>query len=136
MTQKVLILAALLPLVMASAACSTDDVGYPCKVTTTDDDDTGNEIIVKENSLDCESRLCVFSNTADEAVPQCSIFCESNDDCPGPGEIETCTEGFTCAVGKQTSAIKCCKLCICNKFLSEPSTSTFCNTITPVCPQL
>lgn len=133
--KKVPLLAAMISLVMALAACNNDDVGYPCTVST-DEDDDGNEIIVKENSLDCESRLCVFSNTAESAVPQCSIFCDSNDDCPGPGEIETCPEGFTCAIGKETSAIKCCKLCICNKFLSEQTSSSFCNTITPVCPEL
>jgi hypothetical protein len=151
---KTALLAPLLALLVLTAGtltlagCGEDDVGIPCQkqgssepVDPTQPSDQAPQITT--NALDCRSRLCLsIGDTRDPQVrPLCTKLCESDSDCPDSGEACPQNEKFVCTVTVATTALACCKMCVCKYFLggkdpNSGSTAASCARITPNCPQL
>jgi hypothetical protein len=126
---------------VALFACPEDDVGVPCKMNIISSDDGGissQGATVNAQGLDCRSRLCLYVGGVREAIPQCTRICDNDDDCPDP--TDTCKEGFTCQSLIKVGALKCCKMCVCKRFVNigdgGASGSASCANITPNCPKL
>jgi hypothetical protein len=119
--------------------CGSPDVGVICNVSGGGGDagSGGSSTFLNSQSLDCRSRLCILFRTADRAL--CTRICQSNDDCPGPNEVPTCEPGFSCVVGTTSGSLKCCKMCVCNKYTGSTDaggSTTVCDNFTPNCPEL
>jgi len=118
-------------------ACEDEDVGIPCNIGG-GSFDGGGQIRVNSQALDCRSRLCIFYPAA-TAQSMCTRICENEDDCPEAGEIETCEPGFSCVVGQTVGSLKCCKMCVCKKYLTgvdAGGAAAACAGFTPDCPEL
>jgi hypothetical protein len=123
-------------LLLAVAGCQSSDVGIPCKMQTSSGDTTQGAQI-NAQGLDCETRLCLYVGGVKEAIPQCTKICGEDGDCPGSSDL--CADGFRCVALLQTGALKCCKMCVCKKFLSttaDVGSSTVCANYTANCPSL
>lgn len=125
------------------SACEDVDVGIPCQIGagagTGTGSGTGTTVgaQVNKQALDCRSRLCIkYSQTAQ---PMCTRICETDDDCPSKGEIDTCKSAFKCVVGQKVGGLKCCKMCVCETDLtaSKDADATYCSKeAAPDCPEL
>jgi hypothetical protein len=126
------LLAVALLALLVLGACQTEDVGYPCKIQT-----TGQGAQVNSQGLDCETRLCLLMGDVAEATPQCTKICGDDGDCPG-ADANICADGFQCISVLQTGALKCCKMCVCKRFIPAggSTASSFCTNYTPNCPAL
>ncbi len=127
---KALCLVAALLLALLLGACQSEDVGYPCKMQQ------GTGAQVNSQALDCETRLCLLMGDVTDAKPQCTKICGEDGDCPGP-MANICEDGFRCIPVLQTTALQCCKMCVCKRFLpaSNPALQ-YCASSTPNCPSL
>ncbi len=119
-------------------ACGDEDTGIPCTVPQRSGDAGAGGIIVNSQSLMCRSRLCIYFPAA-SAQALCTRICSSEDDCPGANEIETCSTGFACIEAQSVGSLKCCKMCVCKKFIQgvdAGGSSSACQNFTPNCPEL
>ena len=117
--------------ILVLGACQSEDVGYPCKMQQ------GTGAQVNSQGLDCETRLCLLMGDAAEAKPQCTKICGEDGDCPGA--MTDCEDGFRCIPVLQTTALKCCKMCVCKRFIPAgfaESATTACATVSATCPSL
>jgi hypothetical protein len=131
------------PLVLAG--CEEDDVGIPCgkagEAPAPDPQGGPAAPQITTNALDCRSRLCLSIGDKSDALvrPLCTALCEEDSDCPDSAEACPKGEGFRCTVTVQTTALACCKRCVCKYFLAgkDPgATATACSKITANCPKL
>ena len=128
--------------------CDEDDVGIPCASQTgTTAPEPGQPSDqapqITTNALDCRSRLCLaIGDTSDTQVrPLCTKLCDSDSDCPDSAQACPQNEKFVCTVTVATTALACCKMCVCKYFLggkdpNSGATAAACARITPNCPQL
>jgi len=122
-------------------ACD-EEVGYPCEIPQ-GSVDTGAGVQVLSQATDCRSRLCIYVAGGTGNRPQCTEICETDDDCPkySDDRAHLCKDDYVCVVGMTSGALKCCKMCVCKKYL--PNLTTYnkqmqdtCAGITSNCPKL
>lgn len=130
------------------AGCDEDDVGIPCasqtgSVAPEPGQPSEQAPQITTNALDCRSRLCLaIGDTSDTKVrPLCTKLCEEDSDCPDSADACPENEKFVCTVTVATTALACCKMCVCKYFLAgkDPNsgaTAAACSRITPNCPEL
>jgi hypothetical protein len=139
--KNLLVIPVLTAALMGVGACGSPDVGIICQVSGSSADGGigSSSTFLNSQSLDCRSRLCILYRSADKAM--CTRICQSNDDCPGQGEVPTCEPGFQCVVGTTSGSLRCCKMCVCAKWTSAfvdggGGSTTGCEGVTPNCPSL
>jgi hypothetical protein len=128
-------------LLVAQFACDEEDVGIPCKMLTgggtgTDGGTSETEPQIDAKGMDCRSRLCLYIAGNADAKPQCTKICDDDSDCPGPNEVSTCSGGFSCQALIVTGGLKCCKMCVCTKFVPSYQRPKVCESFTPNCPNI
>lgn len=119
---------AVLTTLIVVVACQDDDVGIPCKIVGSSTD-AGTGTNINGQAMDCRSRLCLKYGTQPGAM--CTTTCDGDSDCPD--DTETCPEGFMCLPAVETGALRCCKMCVCKKYVvtgsdAGASISQECNT--------
>lgn len=137
------VLAALsvLTIVILIIACEDEDVGIPCKMEGAGDAGTSGSSQINPQAMDCRSRLCLLYGGVSESKPMCTTICDSDDDCPGEDDVDTCPGGFKCIPAIETGTLRCCKMCVCERFTTGTDAgagiSAQCNTNpNPNCPDL
>jgi hypothetical protein len=115
-------LAVLITLVVV-VACEEDDVGIPCEIggAISGTDAGGGSSQINPQAMDCRSRLCLkFGSFQENGM--CTTICDSDSDCPD--DMETCPTGFRCLPAVETGALRCCKMCVCEKYASGSDAGT------------
>ena len=137
---KSMVFALLAALALLLPACA-EEVGYPCTLKSGPDSGVGVQVL--SQATDCRSRLCIYVVGDSEAKPLCTRICKSDDDCPkfDKNREHLCPTDFVCVVGMTSGALKCCKMCVCKKYLPDLATynknmQQTCAGITPNCPKL
>jgi hypothetical protein len=110
---------------LLTTTCDPEDVGVPCKLDLEVQIEEEPSPVFKTPAMECRSRICLAMSGIKDAKPLCTRPCESNSDCPDG--MDTCKEGFSCIIPVQMGSLSCCKMCVCNRFItSDDSTADFC----------
>lgn len=130
---------AVLTIVVLIVACEDEDVGIPCTMEGADDAGAGSSSQINPQAMDCRSRLCLLYGGVSETKAMCTTICDSDGDCPD--ETDTCPTGFKCIPAIETGSLRCCKMCVCERFTTgnDAGAGIFaqCNTNpNPNCPDL
>jgi hypothetical protein len=127
---------------LISSGCRDDNVGEPCELrppscAASDQSESAQSApAYRYPAPECTSGLCLaMGDRSDSLVrPLCTKLCDSDSDCPA--SADTCPKGerFVCVFTVQTTALACCKMCVCRYFIGKDmeATATACQKIT--CP--
>jgi hypothetical protein len=111
-----------------AAGCS-DDIGYPCQISSAD----AGRVALTSPANDCQERVCVHAGRG-QRHGMCTRPCAADGDCPGPAE--TCPEGFSCRHATPVGTLWCCKVCICDRYPTDPGVAQSCaGKGNPACPR-
>ncbi|MCC6747682.1 MAG: hypothetical protein IT371_08500 [Deltaproteobacteria bacterium] len=115
----------------AATGCADSDTGLPCEAST-----TGTDTVIITQALDCRSKLCMRYG-ATGSTPMCTKSCAQDSDCPDA--TDTCAQGFKCVHSVGVGTLKCCKMCVCRRFISgdtDPLANSCANVSNEKCPSL
>jgi hypothetical protein len=106
-------------------------VGERCRVA--DSAATSNSATIRVHARECATGACLRLGLG---TPLCTASCATASDCP----LATphCPSGFVCEAAIVTSAIGCCKMCLCQTDAASwlSFAPKYCAGVTPNCTAL